>query len=554
MVSFRSNKIPYGDFFGGVTAVAVSLPLALAFGVTSGLGAMSGMYGAIAVGLIASLFGGIRSQISGPTAPMMVVMSAVFLDLVSVAPLNAISLCFTVVILAGFFQLLAGFFKFGKYLALVPPIVVTGFMSGVGIIVILLQISPLGGLSIKLDPVEALFSLDYLLRNYMAPAVILGLVTLVMQFFWSEKASHWVPAPLAGLVIGSLISIFPWFDSIPRIGNIPETLPSLHLPVFDWVFFPHVISGAFLLALVGAIDTLFTGQRSDKLIKIQNKTEQELIGQGLGNIASGLIGGLPGAGTNKKTLDNIKADGKSKRSGVVHSLILTGLIFGIVPLASEVPLTVLAGILIKVGVDIISWRTLTRLSSMPSIYSFLLVIVIFLTVAVGPLTAITVGVVVSSLAVIERLASDQLSAIRCGTRVEAKLGLTAEASALLDAASDKVFFYKFGNTLNYGISQATILHFQSKLIHRVTVVILDLTATRYIDVAMEETLSDLVNLAKNFSIEGKSVIIEREVFLVIENNTIDKLKLFNTLSDFPSEKIFNRNSDALRRALSKTMS
>ena len=380
-----------GDLFGGLTAGVIALPLALAFGEASGAGPIAGLYGAIIVGFFASLFGGTGAQVTGPTGPMVVVFAGVYAAL-SDRP----ELIFAVVVLAGLMQIAFGVLRFGQYIRLVPYPVVSGFMSGIGCIIIALQFSrlfghePEGGGTI---PALAAIPGSVMDPNFVALA--LGITTLVIVFKWPKTWGKFVPAPLAALIIGTVTSVM--IGGAPILGDIPTGLPSFMLPAFsqDTIFI--VLEAAFLLALLGAIDSLLTSLVADNMTRTRHDSNQELIGQGIGNTIAGMFGAVPSAGATMRTAVNIRTGGLTKLSGMTHSILLLGVVLALGPLASQIPHAVLAGLLVKTGYDIIDLAYLKRAHKGPRWDLALMVLVVFLTVFVDLITAVIVGVVMLSL-------------------------------------------------------------------------------------------------------------------------------------------------------------
>ncbi|MAH56464.1 MAG: sodium-independent anion transporter, partial [Aestuariibacter sp.] len=380
-----------GDLTGGLTAGIVALPLALALGVASGVGPMAGLYGAIAVGFFAALFGGTPSQISGPTGPMVVVLAGLFASLS-----GDVELIFTAVILAGIFQIVFGFLGVGNYIRLVPYPVISGFMTGIGAIIIILQIGRLLGHEPPGGTLGALGYLPTALADINFSTLILGVGTLVIAYKWPASLGKYIPGALAALIIGTLVSLFAF--EVPVLGNIPTGLPSLHLPVYNQEKLLLVLEAAFILAVLGAIDSLLTSLVADNMTRTRHDSSQELIGQGIGNTVSGLIGGIAGAGATMRTVVNIRSGGKERLSGMIHALVLLAIVLGLSPLASVIPHAVLAGILVKVGLDIVDWSYIKRAHTGPRWDFALMLLVLGLTVFVDLITAVGVGVVLAALA------------------------------------------------------------------------------------------------------------------------------------------------------------
>ena len=297
-----------GDVFGGVTTAIISLPLALAFGVASGAGAEAGLWGAIMVGFFAALFGGSTSLISEPTGPMTVIMTAVLTSMMAKYPETGMAMGFTVVMMAGAFQILLGTLKLGKYVTLMPYSVISGFMSGIGVILIILQLSPLLGHSAPPGGVTGTLSaLPDTLANIKFSELFLGALTLAVLFYFPKQYRRYVPAQLVALVAVTLLSlIFFDFDSIRRIGEIPSGLPSLVIPHFNAEMFTTMVIDALVLGTLGCIDTLLTAVIGDSLTRKEHDSDKELRGQGIANMISGLFGALPGAGATMGTVTNIQ--------------------------------------------------------------------------------------------------------------------------------------------------------------------------------------------------------------------------------------------------------
>src|SRR5690606_35950398 len=329
-----------GDLFGGVTAAVIALPLALAFGVASGAGAIAGLYGAIALGFFASAFGGTPSQVSGPTGPMTVVMAAVI-----ATHATNLAEAFTVVMIGGVIQIALGMVRVGKYIAYTPYSVVSGFMTGIGVIIMILQLLPVIGEPTAQGVLCTLQALRHPAELSFDPATAaLAGACLIALVFWPAALQKVIPGPLAVLVLGTLAAMFV-VGGTPVIGDVPTGLPSLITPTLSAEKWPQLLQGGFILALLGSIDTLLTSLVADSITRTQHDSDKELVGQGIGNLVAGLIGGLPGAGATMRTVVNIRAGGRTPVSGVTHALLLLALALGLGPVVSNVPHAVLAAIL-----------------------------------------------------------------------------------------------------------------------------------------------------------------------------------------------------------------
>jgi SulP family sulfate permease len=488
-----------GDLFGGLTAGVIALPLALAFGEASGAGPIAGLYGAIIVGFFASLFGGTGAQVTGPTGPMVVVFAGVYAAL-SDRP----ELIFAVVVLAGLMQIAFGVLRFGQYIRLVPYPVVSGFMSGIGCIIIALQFSrlfghePEGGGTI---PALAAIPGSVMDPNFVALA--LGITTLVIVFKWPKTWGKFVPAPLAALIIGTVASVM--IGGAPILGDIPTGLPSFMLPAFsqDTIFI--VLEAAFLLALLGAIDSLLTSLVADNMTRTRHDSNQELIGQGIGNTIAGMFGAVPSAGATMRTAVNIRTGGLTKLSGMTHSILLLGVVLALGPLASQIPHAVLAGLLVKTGYDIIDLAYLKRAHKGPRWDLALMMLVVLLTVFVDLITAVLAGVVMAALAFVKQIADAQLKALGDVTNEGLSVDLTEEEEALLKRAGNKITLFDFGGPLSFGAA-ADVGHQVREKSKGKSAMILDFSRVTHVDVsaarAMETIGSDAHAANKEVYVSG----------------------------------------------------
>ncbi|MGB1291463.1 MAG: SulP family inorganic anion transporter, partial [Pseudoalteromonas sp.] len=351
-----------GDLFGGVTTAIISLPLALAFGVASGAGAEAGMWGAILVGLFAALFGGSTSLISEPTGPMTVIMTAILTTMLASYPEQGLAMGFTVVMMAGAFQIMLGTLKLGKYITLMPYSVISGFMSGIGVILIILQLAPLLGHSSPGGGViGTLSALPELITSLHFSELFLGICTLAILFYLPQKYRQYVPAQLVALVAVTLVSIiFFSSDGIRRIGEIPSGLPSFIFPTFSADLFTEMVIDALVLGTLGCIDTLLTAVIGDSLTRTEHDSDKELRGQGIANMVAGLFGALPGAGATMGTVVNVQVGARSPLAGILRAFILMAVVFVAGSLTEPIPMAVLAGIAVYVGINILDWSFIQR--------------------------------------------------------------------------------------------------------------------------------------------------------------------------------------------------
>lgn len=388
-----------GDLSGGLVAGIIALPLALAFGVQSGLGAEAGLYGAIAIGIFAAALGGTATQASGPTGPMTVVSASIVLYAIdqtgSVADgLGIVLLCF---LAGGVFQVLLGLLGIGKYIRYFPYPVVSGFMSGVGLIIIFLQLWPLLGNASPKSTLEVFTRIAEPLANINLYAVALGVLTLVVNYVFPLVTKK-IPSVLVALLVGTGAALLFRLD-VPVIGDIPTGFPPLQIGSMlsvDPKYFTFIVQSGVTLALLGSIDSLLTSVIADNLTKDQHNSRAELIGQGIGNVIASLFGGIPGAGATKGTVVAINAGAKTRLSGIAHGVFQLAALLGLGSLAAYIPLSVLAGLLISVGIAIIDYRGLRHLRYVPKADAVVMIVVLLWTVFGNLIHAVAAGVVLAS--------------------------------------------------------------------------------------------------------------------------------------------------------------
>ena len=529
-----------GNMFGGVTAAVVALPLALAFGVQSGMGAIAGLYGAIALGIFAALFGGTRTQISGPTGPMAVVASAVIAGEIAIygsleAALGTIVATF---VLAGIFQILMGISKIGQYIRYMPYPVISGFMSGIGFIIIIMQIFPFFGLSSPKSIVDVVTSLGDIFANMNFQAVALALGTIAIIYLF-PKLTKAVPSTLVALIVLSIVSTFLGLN-VPIIGDIPKGLPDVHVDTIlamDWHHPMVIVIPALTLAALGAIDSLLTSVVADNMTKTQHNSNKELIGQGIGNTIAGLIGGLPGAGATMRTVVNINAGGKSNLSGVVHGVVLLIVLLGAGAYAKLIPLPVLAGILITVGIGIIDYKGIKHILHVPRADAVIMVIVLILTVFVDLLQAVAVGMVMASILFMKQMGDTAQRRSSSNTLADFhNIHPLADEKDITDDIKDHIYIQHFDGPIFFGFTS----HFKEMMreLPEVHVVIFRMENVPTIDQSGMYAIEDAV-----LEMEKRGIHV---VFTGIQEQPEDMLRNIKLIPSLVDDKcIFNDFKSAI---------
>jgi len=459
-----------GDAFGGITAGIVALPLALAFGVSSGLGPSAGLYGAIFLGFFAAFFGGTSTQISGPTAPLTAVSMVLIAGIIQAndGDLNrALPIILTVFLLAGLFQILLGFIGIGKYIKYIPYPVVSGFMTAIGVIIIITNILPILGYYVEDDQefiqqfkphaeeiminnilkdeaeegllvledfketvkraekiskeeilnesrilaqketsgvVGAIKSIPRALQSINYLELILALSTIIIIYGF-KKITTKIPSTLVALLVVSGVAIFANLDYQP-IEEIPGGFPIPNFGIFTNFSLGAIspfIFTAITLAFLGAIDSLLTSVVSDNMTKSSHNPNKELMGQGIGNSIAAIFGGLPGAGATIRTVVNINAGGRTKLSGMVAGLFLLVVLLAIGPVASKIPAAVLAGILITVGIGVMDYKGLKAIPNIPKAEVVIMIVVLLLSTFWNLVYAVGIGLIIASMVFMKKM-------------------------------------------------------------------------------------------------------------------------------------------------------
>ena len=484
-----------GDLTGGVTAAVVALPLALAFG-NAALGpggAIYGLYGAIITGFFAALFGGTPAQVSGPTGPMSVTVAGVVSSLAAVGASRELSqgdmlaMVMAAVVLGGLLQILMGVLRLGRYITLVPYSVVSGFMSGIGVIILCLQIGPLLGISSQGGVVS---SLQMVSSNFTPnpAAVAVGIATLVVVFAAPRRVTKVIPSPLLGLLLITPLALWLFPEDLPRIGSIPEGGLSFSAP--NWSnHLPLLLKAGLVLAVLGAIDSLLTSLVADNISQTRHRSDRELVGQGIANSISGLFSGLPGAGATMRTVINIRSGGRTPLSGMTHSVVLLVLLLGAGPLAEGIPTALLAGILIKVGLDIIDWGFLLRAHRLSLKTTLVMWGVLLMTVFWDLIGAVLVGMFVANLLTIESLTNHQLGNMNTGTG-----HLTTQEQGLMKRCGDDLILFRMQGPLSFGAAKG--ISERMMLVRQYKVLLLDITDVPHLGVTASLAIERMVKEAE----------------------------------------------------------
>jgi SulP family sulfate permease len=510
-----------GDLLGGLTAAVVALPLALAFG-NAALGpggAIYGLYGAIVTGFLAALLGGTPAQVSGPTGPMSVTVAGVVSSLAAVGvnqDLNAgeiLPMVMAAVVIGGVCEVLLGVLRLGRFITLVPYSVVSGFMSGIGFIILVLQLGPFVGITTRGGVVDTLQTLAN--SPGLNPAALaVGVMTLAVVFLSPLRLRQWIPSPLLALVIVTPLSLLLFNDNrlnalglepLARIGSIPEGGLQLVMPNFSQ-HLPELVKAGLVLALLGAIDSLLTSLVADNITQTSHDSNRELIGQGMANTAAGFLSGLPGAGATMRTVINIKSGGSTPLSGMSHSLVLLIVLLGAGPLAAQIPTALLAGILIKVGLDIIDWGFLLRAHRLSGKTAVLMYSVLLMTVFWDLIWGVLVGMFIANLLTVDSITQTQLEGMDADNSPDVAAGrhhdLNAEEKALVHRCGNALMLFRLRGPLSFGAAKG--ISARMGLIQNYKFLILDITEVPRIGISASLAIERMVQEAQT---SGRTILI-----------------------------------------------
>ena len=597
-----------GDLLGGLTAGIVALPLALAFGVSSGLGPSAGLYGAIFLSFFAALFGGTSTQISGPTAPMTAVSMVIIASIIATnngSVEQALPYILAVFLLSGLFQILLGLFGLGKYIKYIPYPVVSGFMTAIGVIILITQCLPILGYETKSDqeyveqfkPLAQEILLEKILLDESKEGllvlenfeetikragevnetkiyeeaqslaknnssgvigtiktlpralggvkwieVILALSTIFVIYGF-KKITTVIPSTLVALFLITGIAVGFSIDYLP-IQKIPEGFPKIQLGIFSEFSFMQIVpyvGSAITLALLGAIDSLLTSVVADNITKTRHLPNKELIGQGIGNSIGSLFGGIPGAGATIRTVVNIQSGGKTKLSGMVASIALLIILLILSPLASKIPAAVLAGILVTVGIGVMDYKGLKALNKIPKSEVVVMVVVLLLSVLWNLVYAVGIGLILAALFFMKKMGDLSKEEARILSAVNEKVWM--DETQLSNSFLENVFIKHLNGPLFFGFTSEFIT--VSKQIPKTaSIVIIRMDRVPYIDQSGLFALEDVLMDLNQKNIDCLMVGVKSQPKHLMKSiQIIDKL--------IPEDRLFESFEDCKNWVVSK---
>lgn len=521
-------QILTGDIFGGINSAIVALPQALAFGVATGFGASAGIWGAIILCLVAGLLGSKIPMISGPTGPMTIVIASVAASLSH--DMHAVTV---VIMFAAIFQLLFSLTSISDIVKYVPYPVISGFMNGVGIIIILLQLNPLIGYPAVSNTFEGIKSFILNLHSINIPAFALGMLTLLIIFGVPKKINKYVPSQIIALIFCTLISIKLGLD-IPKISEITVGFPKIEIPIFNLLQTAEYIPYALTLAIVLSAESMLTGLVADSLTKSRHNPKTLLFSQGLGNVACALTGSLCGTAATMRTVAALNTGATTKFAAVVNPVILCLLLFKFSGFVSEIPLAVLAGILIKIGYDIIDAKLLKVIKFAPKDDLYVLALVFLLTVFYNLIFAVGAGITLAALLYAKRVA-DKANIVQ--KSIYDKDIMKLEKMLETDY-KHKIRVVHITGQFFFGSATQLISKFEDVL--GTKCIIINYEADDLLDISAIFALEDIIIRLKSQHIKILMVIKSEQV--------LNQLSSHSIISQIGEDKIFYNELDAIEFA------
>ena len=481
------------DIISGIIVAIIALPLSIALAIASGVGPEQGLYTAIIAGFFISFFGGSRVQIGGPTAAFVVIIYGIVEQYGTDGLIVA-------TILAGIILVIMGICRFGSLIKYIPYTITTGFTCGIAVTLFVGQLKDFFGLEIASVPSEFLNKVIAYVQNISTinlTSTIIGVVAIIIMLFW-PKVTDKIPGSLIAIIITTAIVYFAKLpvNTIGSVyGELNSAFPTFHAPALSMKLVQEMISPAFTIAILAGIESLLSAVVSDGMIGDTHKSNAELIGQGLGNIFSGLFGGIPATGAIARTAANVRNGGRTPIAGIVHCITLTIILLVLMPLAALIPMTTLAAVLLVVAANMADWASFFRLcKTAPKSDIIVLVATFFLTVFFDLVVAIEIGVVLAALLFMKRMA--ETADIKAWKYTDSPDITPGEAEKLRDIPHSISVFEICGPMFFAAADQ--IVNINSH--HHTKVVVIRMRSVPAIDASAMHSLHELADRAKRKNI------------------------------------------------------
>ncbi len=527
-ISEKSAELK-GDIFGAIIATIIAFPQALAFGVASGLGASAGLWGAIILSLIAGILGSNLPFVSGPTGPSAIIVAVIVGEMS-----GNIDKVIPILIIAAVFQILISLTQIPKMVKYVPYPVISGFLTGIGLIIIILQLSPLLGGATFSSTIKVLMYYPELFSHINIQALILGVFTLGILFFTPKCITRFIPSQLLALVIMTGVSYYLGFD-VEKISGVTFSIPHAHLPHFSLDMIMQCVPAALTLAFIATSESLLTGIIMDSLMKVKHNSKRLVASQGIGNLFCAVTGSMYGTAATMRSVAAVKIGAKTRVASILCAFIMAVLLFKFTGFISQIPICVLAAILIKIGYDILDLKVLKVLKYAPKDDLYVLLAVLFLTVFYNLIFALGLGIVLAALLYAKRVADNTNIKVN-----EYKPDAYTPYETKVERDSHyKIRILHIDGQFFFGSITQIVSHFDELL--ETEYIILNYSSNSELDMSAIFALEDII-----VRLEAQKI----KLCLVIPNEKVyNQIKSLKIVSQLGEDAVLNDENTAIKNAL-----
>ena len=519
-----------GDLFGGIIAAIIAFPQALAFGVASGMGAAAGIWGAIILSLMAGVLGCNLPLVSGPTGPKAIIIATID----GMASGN-ISSVISILVMAAIFQMIISLTSIPRMIKYVPYPVISGFLTGIGLIIIILQLAPLLGGVTQSSTIKALINYPLVFANINLHALGLGGVTLFILFFTPKFISKIVPVQLLALILMTGVASYFGFN-VEKISSIVFSLPQFQMPHFTVDLIMRDIPTALTLAFIATSESLLTGIIMDSLTKIKHNSKRLIMAQGFGNLFCAITGSMVGAAATMRSVAAVKSGAKTRWAAILASGILVLVLFKFTSFISQIPICVLAAILIKIGYDILDLKVLKVLKYAPKDDLYVLIAVLLLTVFYNLIFALGIGIILAALLYAKRIADDTNVKITHYNHLD----YTPYEAKVEKDSHYKIRILHIDGQFFFGSITQIVSHFDVML--ETEYIILNYSSNTELDMSAIFALEDIIVRLRDQKIKLLLVLPGEKVY--------EQIKSIEVISQLGEDAIFTDENEAITTALS----
>ena len=532
-----------GDILAGITVGIIALPLALAFGEISQLGPIAGVWGAIVGGIIGGLFGGCMVGISGPTAPKAAQIAA-FMSFFVIGTTNEpdLTAAFSIIFISGLILVILSLLNVSRFIHYTPYSVIAGFMCGIGVIVILTQMNAFVGLEVEKNIHDVFKNLGSSLANVNIEALIVSVPSLLILFLWPflEKNSKYltkIPSPLVALIIGTTIAHSFKLD-IPFIGDkilnaSGQNIFSFYIPDFSRL--KDFFGPALALAGLAVLDSLLSCKVADNMIGDRHSSDRETFGQGMANMAAGLVGGVTTATATMRTVANIKFGGKTPLSSIVHGLTLLAILLGMSSFVAAIPAACLAAILFKVGIDIMDYRILPVIRKIPKTDLLIFCVVLFITVYEDLMVAIAIGICIAIIANFKQFKSSLSLSNQYSSKTFAHSNFSKKDNKFASTNEDLVQIFDIRGPVFFGSVESLLRAYSALPVHKI--LLMDIRKITSFDITGAYALEDLIHQLRKKGISTYVICTQVKIKTTLKN--------LNIIESMGSDRYLNSPNEAL---------